>query len=137
VTNSHKNGMDNPQGPHSLTSGLLTHSGSIPPFSASCSVRDFGFLVSLSACRSGVSVPVRPMFGIYPQCPRCLGERRFLLAGVPQLCADCAGEVVQQVREREAQANRERYPEIAAFVDDLRRVFGDGVRVLSVEEARQ
>ncbi len=32
-----------------------------------------------------------------------------------------------------AQRNRERAPEFAAFVDDYRRVFGPGVRVVYVE----
>ena len=30
------------------------------------------------------------------------------------------------------QRNREQYPEIAAFVDECRRVFGEGVKVISI-----
>jgi len=30
------------------------------------------------------------------------------------------------------QRNREQYPEIAAFVDECRRVFGEGVKVVSI-----
>lgn len=36
-------------------------------------------------------------------------------------------------REDKRQQNRERFPELAAFVDDLRAKFGDGVRVIHLE----
>jgi hypothetical protein len=35
-------------------------------------------------------------------------------------------------REAAAKANRERYPEFADYVDELRRVFGPGCRVIRV-----
>lgn len=36
-------------------------------------------------------------------------------------------------REEMREHNRRQLPELAAFVDDCRRVFGDGVRVLLLE----
>ena len=35
-------------------------------------------------------------------------------------------------QEAARQRNREQYPEIAAFVDECRRVFGEGVKVVSI-----
>ena len=32
-----------------------------------------------------------------------------------------------------AEENRRRFPDIAAFVDEMRAVFGDGVKVVSLE----
>lgn len=36
-------------------------------------------------------------------------------------------------RDEQREYNRRQFPELAAFVDDCRRVFGDGVRVLRLE----
>lgn len=36
-------------------------------------------------------------------------------------------------RDEQREYNRRQFPELAAFVDDCRRVFGEGVRVLSLE----
>jgi len=38
----------------------------------------------------------------------------------------------KRVRSKEAEENRRKYPEIAQFVDECRRVFGPGVRVISI-----
>lgn len=38
----------------------------------------------------------------------------------------------KRVRSKEAEENRRKYPEIARFVDECRRVFGPDVRVVSI-----
>lgn len=48
--------------------------------------------------------------------------------------ASAASEAKRQRREAKRQEMRERHPEIAAFVDELRQAFGDGVRVIGLIE---
>lgn len=44
---------------------------------------------------------------------------------------DILSATTSSSKEKERANNREKYPEIAAFVDECRRVFGEGVRVVS------
>jgi len=45
---------------------------------------------------------------------------------------DLLSATTSSSKEKERANNREKYPEIAAFVDECRRVFGEGVRVVSI-----
>lgn len=42
----------------------------------------------------------------------------------------------ERIRSKEAEENRRKYPEIARFVDECRRVFGPDVRVISITPHR-